>query len=255
MGEAINILHYPSSNWGDGMNYFLATLISNNNNDIKALPANMGYPGYLFVGSIIEWAKGNEIEICGSGFINRGELQFKPKKIHFVRGPLTRKRFLDKNIFCPEIYGDPALLFPKFYNPTIDKKYELGIIPHRYHYNSPLINQFKNVSGIKIINIDRQDIGSYGFINEVLECEAIVSTSLHGLIIADAYNIPTGWIHISNLIGGWFKFTDYLMSINEDDLKPLIITKTITKSDLLGKTKLKDIPINLDLLLKTIPFK
>ncbi len=47
-------------------------------------------------------------------------------------------------------------------------------------------------------------------IKQIAECECIVSSSLHGLIIADSLGIPN--IHVkvtNNLLGDGFKFDDY----------------------------------------------
>jgi pyruvyltransferase len=52
--------------------------------------------------------------------------------------------------------------------------------------------------------------GRLHFINELASCDYILSSSLHGLILSDAYGIPNKWISISNnLSGREFKFKDY----------------------------------------------
>ena len=51
-----------------------------------------------------------------------------PQKVLAVRGPLSRNYLLENGVDCPDVYGDPALLFPKYYKPHIYKKYKLGII-------------------------------------------------------------------------------------------------------------------------------
>ena len=90
------------------------------------------------IGSIIESLANKESIIWGSGAMYGGEkvLYEKPKKVLAVRGPLTRKYLLSQGVDCPEVYGDPALLLPKIYNPLIEKKYKLGVIPHNIDFEN-----------------------------------------------------------------------------------------------------------------------
>ena len=54
-------------------------------------------------------------------------------------------------------------------------------------------------------------------LKEISECENIISTGLHGLIIADSYGIPNCWCEISDkILGNRFKFHDYFSSFGTD---------------------------------------
>ena len=57
-------------------------------------------------------------------------MQRKTKKIHAVRGPLTKAKLDSEGIACPEVFGDLALLMPEIYDPSFKKKYKVGILPH-----------------------------------------------------------------------------------------------------------------------------
>jgi pyruvyltransferase len=92
----------------------------------------------------------------------------------------------------------------------------MDLIPHYIDYTDE--NSLKTINnlssqGVKIINITA---GIFHFIDELLQCKNIMSSSLHGLIAADAYNIPNIRVKLSNkLIGGDFKFKDYNLSVNK----------------------------------------
>ena len=48
-------------------------------------------------------------------------------------------------------------------------------------------------------------------IDEILKCNKIVSSSLHGIVLAEAYGIPAKWEKYSDdVLGNGFKFRDYL---------------------------------------------
>ena len=51
---------------------------------------------------------------------------------------------------------------------------------------------------VKVIDIMRSGYDDIeAFLDEVSECEHVISTSLHGLIVAQAYGIPVGWAVMS----------------------------------------------------------
>ena len=44
----------------------------------------------------------------------------------------------------------------------------------------------------------------------IAECEVVVSSSLHGLVVADSFDIPNHWVTCDiPLFGGTWKFDDY----------------------------------------------
>ena len=102
------------NNFGDKLNPYLIKKISG---DQAVLSEDTNTTRYLCVGSIIHTATNNDI-VWGSGFIDENHhVQGKPK-ILAVRGPKTRQKLLDDAQKCPEIYGDPALLLPQYFNPS-----------------------------------------------------------------------------------------------------------------------------------------
>lgn len=158
----------------------------------------------IAVGSIARLAPAG-CKVWGSGAMRIGD-KYNPRAIfHAVRGPITRQELKKQNISCPEVYGDPALLLPLFYQPSHEKKHALGIIPHYVDKN------FVKNEG-HIIDVLTSDIE--GFINQVASCEKIISSSLHGVIVAHAYGVPVAWVQYSDkLTGDGTKFADYAESV------------------------------------------
>ena len=174
-----------------------------------------------------------------------------PLAIHAVRGPLTRDSLLDQGIDCPEVYGDPALLLPRFFHPRVEKKYDIGIIPHYADKDHPWVERNATGPEVRVIDIE-SDIEE--FVRAVLSCEVILSSSLHGLICADAYGLPATWIRLSNrLDGGSFKFRDYRKSIGADDPIPTQIEASTTLREASRSAAREPLRIDLRKLLLSFP--
>jgi len=224
-----------TNNWGDVLSQFLLEHFSGkklNKNDVfyfddasYMLDKNGKIVG---IGSSMKYVRPDDY-VWGTGCIDEHHVGNKPRKVYSVRGPLTREILLKRGWDVPEVYGDPALLFPKIYNPTIEKKYKIGLIPHCVDFHSldglKAINHMEDM-GVKIINVTA---GIYEFIDQLKECKMIISSSLHGLIAADAYGIPNHRVKISKLLlGGDFKYLDHYASVKREHYEPLQLTETTT---------------------------
>ena len=222
------------NNWGDSINSLLINKISGKevihvNNII-----NLGLVSvYSVVGSTLDNSSKRNLEIWGSGFKKEtSRMKRLPKKVHAVRGPLTRKRLIELGVKCPAVYGDPALLCPEYLPPNSNiKKYNLGIIPHYIDKENIWLQDIK-LKYDDIIIIDIQS-GIQTVIDLVNECNQIASSSLHGLILADALSVPSRWLRFSDkIVGGCFKFMDYFLSVDRKELNPMVISKEINISDI-----------------------
>ena len=206
----------------------------------------------MVIGSILGGA--NELaEVWGSGFIRENEAVIgRPRAVHAVRGPLSRASLLQQGIECPEVYGDPALLLPRFFNPNVPKRYSVGIIPHYVDKGHPWLERYRHDSQVLILDIE-SDIQN--FVRSVKSCEVILSSSLHGLICADAYGVPNAWVQFSDdVVGGDFKFRDYRLSIGAGEPKPLRMAETTELAFVVGKAEHRSLHIDLCRLILACPF-
>ena len=188
-------------NYGDLMSKYLVEKISNKKIISISHPSKGLYrrifKHYLVIGSIISAANKNSI-VWGSGIIKKDE-NIRDAKYLAVRGPKTRARILEKGFDCPECYGDPAILMPDYFSPNVSKKYVIGIAPHYIDYKQ-VKDQFENDSSIKVIDLLANNVEKTTI--EILECKRIISSSLHGVIVSQAYNIPALWLKFSNKLSG-----------------------------------------------------
>ena len=248
-------------NFGDAMSPLLTTYLTG------AEPIQAGRPGRLFplrrrsenpvygvIGSIIsQLTMFKNSAIWGAGFKRpQDRVWFKPALVTAVRGPLSRSKLLELDIDCPAIYGDPALLFPRYYKPDLSKKFSLGIVPHMFDQNSKVLNNLCARDDVKLIDV-RQDV--HNVVDDIASCELIASSSLHGIIVADAYGIPSRWIKFSNIVGGsGFKFMDYFLSVGRVYREPLEITSMSSIRQIIAGFESYQLDIDLDKLLASCPF-
>ena len=204
-------------NWGDSISPYIFEKLSGQRP--AALNSRGSSPGkdpvYLATGSILSWCC-PKAEIWGTGFMRPNAKRVRaPRKVHAVRGPLTRELLRGMDIECPEVYGDPAVIFPTIYNPKgIQKWFDVGVIPHYVDKQHPWVRSVKGRTDVRVIDIMR-DVE--GFVKDLLSCKLIISSSLHGLIAADAYGIPSIRVILSGRIGGGnFKYDDYYASLGCD---------------------------------------
>lgn len=197
---------WPAQNFGDTLTpHILAHFINQ-----KIELAKRDDSGKLLaVGSILHLMQNNDV-IWGSGLNKKRRIKAKPGvKFLAVRGPITRWLIRGGNV--PKVYGDPGILLPLIYNPTVEKTHDIGYLPHyvdkiecRIKHDEELKNQ-----NVKLIDI-QQDWQTV--IREVLSCRKIVASSLHGIICAEAYGIPAEWVKYTDKItGGPLKYQDYFM--------------------------------------------
>lgn len=175
-------------------------------------------PKYLLsVGSILHYFNGSGGHVWGSGIIEKGANVKAKHKFYLVRGPYTRSRLLDLGHDVPEIYGDPALILPDLYHPTLTGIKNLLLIPHVIHYQEVLVKfPSHNILNLATSNVEH-------VINEICSSKLNLSSSLHGLIVSHAYGVPALWVNFSNkdLDGDGVKFLDYFSSVDIHNYDPI----------------------------------
>lgn len=158
------------------------------------------------------------IQIWSAGFTYYPtEKEYSLRKninIASVRGELTRKRL--ENVLNRRIdikTGDGGLLAALLIEKPTRKKYQVGIIAHMKEQNELRFNELsKQYSNAILIDITGDPID---VLNQISQCECILSSGLHGLIVADSFGIPNKrLVYTRRLIGDDYKFDDYYSSFS-----------------------------------------
>ncbi len=153
------------------------------------------------------------VYIWGTGFVRYKEKDTKFYKkntvICAVRGELSKKRvetILGHPINAP--MGDAGILASYLLDDMPSKKYDVGVIAHYKEQDEPifqeLLDRFPNSTFIDVkdtpLNVTKK----------IAQCKSIISSSLHGLIIADSLRVPNRHIVVTDkLLGDGYKFDDY----------------------------------------------
>jgi pyruvyltransferase len=177
---------------------------------IESAPSKADFIG---VGSLLQMLPKNyNGTILGTGIISDTEIRLENATFAAVRGELSKKNLgLARDIPT----GDLGLLAKCLLKKVpIEKKYAIGLIPHFVDKMHPWVQQMKQILGHRGCVIEVQDSAT-NVINQVAQCDLIVSSSLHGIIVSDALGIPNVWIELSDkVLGSGFKFWDYNSSID-----------------------------------------
>ncbi len=176
----------------------------------------------MAVGSTIKHADKKTV-IWGSGCIDSTGLQGKRvRSVKAVRGRLTQHELNKAGLeFKDAVLGDPAILLPLVYQPKLEKKFNMGIVPHYVDKSSPVVEQLLTEPQSRFIDVESGKFWKR-FIDAIVSCDFILSSSLHAIIVADAYNIPNVWVRFSDkVLGNGFKFRDYYSSVGKLNPEPL----------------------------------
>lgn len=245
--EPFKLFYIGNSKYNNVGDMFNVTLM--NYFGLRFIKARVSTANIFQIGSVLEFLfesknniskiKTKKCVILGSGFIEepvKNEILIKQVEILALRGEYTKRileRMLNNKIDC--LLADPGVMasyiFPYSAN---EKKYKVGIIPHYCDKNEKFLENIKLTKySYCIIDVELSPKKLFKRINQ---CECIISSSLHGLIFADSYNIPNRQIIISDKItGGLFKFKDYYSAYDLNLPTPIDIRQNFIDDKLIDK--------------------
>jgi pyruvyltransferase len=161
----------------------------------------------LAIGSVLTCGRTGDV-LWGTGMngkvMDPAKFKFTMLDIRAIRGPKTREFVMSHfQIPCPEIYGDPALLlpylFPEFVKP-VEPEFDYVIVPHYSEIDLYPLWLYPNV----VYPTDPwRDV-----IRKILNSRFVISSSLHGIVVAEAYGIPARYLRISDH-EPIYKYIDY----------------------------------------------
>lgn len=144
-----------------------------------------------------------------AGFMHESSRAYLPQAhVLGLRGKLSLARLEPASDTI--ILGDAGLLVAEL-TGGVRKKHKLGVVPHFVDNDDPMVRALADSSSeVRVIDICAE---TFEVMHAVAECEYIVSSSLHGLVLADSFAIPNRWVELNRglerVTGSGFKFRDY----------------------------------------------
>lgn len=173
---------------------------------------SLGYRGKVIaLGSLLQVGLRPTDIVIGAGLIKPVRTKMPPGvTVLALRGPMTAELLgLPTDALT---YGDPGLLGAQVLGIARalpdDVEPPVALIPHYLD----LASVRSQLAATPRAQVDLIDVGSgpEAVLRQIARSRACVSTSLHGLIVAESLGVPAIWARDADRItGGTFKFNDY----------------------------------------------
>ncbi|MBP3035909.1 polysaccharide pyruvyl transferase family protein [Arthrobacter sp. zg-ZUI100] len=259
----VNVLWWDErANFGDAVGPWLVNRITGLT-PVNGWKRHLDVPPLAAVGSTAGWLEQHGSQVWGAGLMRRLSpaaaerlARLNGVRIHAVRGGLTAAQLRSRlGWSVPAVYGDPALLLPRFL-PVPDGQPSQGkvsVVPHLDHQG---LFSAAEADGVHMVDAG-QDMESV--VREIAASRACISSSLHGIIVAQAYGVPWVWVRIDDAViaGDTFKFRDFFTTVQASAVSALNITaagaRHLDPVDLARKASLPRLQVSLDALLDAFP--
>lgn len=210
----------------------------------------------LGIGSVLHWAKPLS-HVWGTGLMSpaHGIGQLEGERIWALRGKLTYSCLKPELAGLRDVpLGDPGYLIGRrlaALMPPRAPTHRLGIVPHYRDRNHPAIASLRAQDGVMVLDVRDP---APAFFAQMMACEAIASSSLHGLIFAEALGIPNAWLtfHPEDPDRA-FKYHDWFSLAEQPQAAPLRGDPDTKAADLVAASALHDVRIDERALRTAVP--
>lgn len=207
-------------NFGDYLSADIVELVSGR----KVEHASIRRADMIAIGSVLNrekkaktWGLPRKLHIWGTGSGDPKDEFSSRHYFHAVRGQKCLNQI--KGTKTKPVLGDPGLLSSSLVNKPSTKRIRVGVIPHIRHRDSAVVDELlSNIPGAKVIDVFSP---VKQVLSEIASCDFVLSTSLHGLIVADSYGVPNQWLTTGRCASWEYKFQDYYSSFGLQDPAPL----------------------------------
>ena len=167
----------------------------------------------LAIGSILHFARDGDV-VWGSGVNGKIPVEkhiFRWLDVRAVRGPLTRDFLIRRGIDVPEIFGDPGILVAELlgnrFQKSAERRTPVTFVPNLHDLAE--MDGWENV-------ISPLDPWA-AVVSRISMSSVVISSSLHGLVVADAFGVPCTYLRLSEG-ESILKYEDYVAGVGRPRL-------------------------------------
>lgn len=198
------------------------------------------------VGSTLHYADDNDV-VWGAGVngkIPEEAHRFRALDVRAVRGPRTKQFLQRRGVSCPDVFGDPGVLCSTLW--PVESSSSQERITYVPHFREDM-SRHKG-SELKVLQVLSPFSNMFRFFETVASSSLVLSSSLHGIVIAESYGVPA--ILVENESGETlFKYADYYEGTGR---KNFLVARSITEA-LRYSVEAPDLSSTQESLLKAFP--
>jgi hypothetical protein len=160
------------------------------------------------------------VDVWGTGRLEARKPDKSKHRYHALRGKRTAHTITNHNI---NTFGDPGLLADCLIRNNPNKSHTLGVVPHYSERDHPATKALMaRLPNAIFIDVFEEPLT---VIKQIASCHFVISSSLHGLVVADSLNIPNLWLQITGKLRGknW-KFADYYSAFDLESNSPIPVS-------------------------------
>jgi pyruvyltransferase len=181
-------------NLGDALS---RTVLNGHGYDVEWAPPQEAE--WVSIGSVLGWFNGFKGVVFGSGRSGKNlpPIDLSRADVRALRGMITRELVKGGDT---AVLGDPGLLVSDFVKH--DPQGYVAIVPH-WKDQERMKAQYSEAVFVDVRQAPEKTLPL------IAGAERVISSSLHGLVLADAFGIPRQWEWFDGVQGDGLKFRDY----------------------------------------------
>ena len=207
----------------------------------------------LAVGSILFMANENSV-IWGSGALNATS-HIPPLASHQIlalRGRKTAALLTERGSLGRDVpLGDPGVLVNRLLSPgqrAMAPHFKVGVVPHHNSSKHPFYDDVRKRRDVCVIDILDDTLA---VVEQIANCEVIVTQSLHGLVYATSLDKPCAWIADRSDDTWTFKYQDWFTTTDNPQAEPFRMDQGF--DDLVSRAELRPFKESVSDLLNAFP--